>query len=593
CFAGQDSANLDVNVDGYFTQWTATATILLRRTKNQMPCMLMYPYGKGYVIASTLFSDWGYGHNQTSNQEIKLIRDLISWAKDLNKEIPEFKSGDPISLNVHGTNNTDNYANKVILTLIDPDRNIIATQSITTAIPPHQTILIPFKQEQTLQLQTGILWIDYELQDSTGNTIQPQTEGERFTVSKHITGSTRLDGYKIWAVADEHMLKGATATYTIFVRNDTDNDLVGGNIAIGVHEKGGRYWAHIDTITDVTIPAHSQESYAYERKVFLSTSSYFGLYTGTISDTWFFNGAMARCERGVWITEPEVDLDIITDKKIYTKGDTVAAILMVTNKNAIFHDANFQLRVMNPDNVVIFATTTTLTLASTGSASTTFETLLPDDSIRGNYLITSEGYIEEPGTRSIFAKGMTSFQIHIPQSGISLYPPPVLMPHSTSTISFKINNTGLVEIASGSLNAILKAPDNSVIYVSGTSAFGLIPIADSITQSFKIPLGSLSFGVYPLEYTLSYDDKCLSGKQEINYKPLINCKFDKTWYRVREPLKGTLTIINTGVSDIAIEPKISIPAFNYEKQLDKISIRGDSTVFLPIDIIIPANILTS
>jgi len=146
---------------------------------------VMYPYGKGYVIASTLYSDWEYGHNHTSNAEIKLIHDLISWAKNLNKEIPEFKPGENVNVDIEITNNTDKYANKVILTLIDPDRNIIATETITTSIPPHQKITTLYSLPSTLY-SLGIWWIDYELQDTAGNIIQPQTEGERFAVSKHL-----------------------------------------------------------------------------------------------------------------------------------------------------------------------------------------------------------------------------------------------------------------------------------------------------------------------------------------------------------------------------------------------------------------------
>ena len=61
-FASQEDAALDAGIDGYFTQWPNDATILLRRTKNQMPAMLMYKYGSGTVIASTLFSDFASGH---------------------------------------------------------------------------------------------------------------------------------------------------------------------------------------------------------------------------------------------------------------------------------------------------------------------------------------------------------------------------------------------------------------------------------------------------------------------------------------------------------------------------------------------------
>ncbi|MEW6096355.1 MAG: hypothetical protein AB1567_07510 [bacterium] len=352
-----------------------------------------------------------------------------------------------------------------------------------------------------------------------------------------------------------------------------------------VHEKGGRWWEHIDTITDINVSAHSQRSFLYEREVYLSTSTYFGLYIGKIFDTWLFNGAVARCERGVWIVEAEVNLNITTDKKNYAKGETVSTTLKITNEKSIEYETNLQLKVINPKDIVISTKTTTLTLIPKGSATVNFETLLKDDSISGNYIIVAEAYRI---ARNIVAKSITSFQIPFPEAGISLEVPPDLIPHSTTTISFKITNTGLVDIASGSLNTTLKAPDNSVIFSSGTSSFGTIPISGSITLSFKVPLGSISFGVYKLEYNLSYDGKGLSGKKEISYSPLINCRFDKTWYKVGEPLTGTLTIINTGRFDITVLPKISISAFNYERQLDSISIPVDSPYLILLNIPIPA-----
>ncbi len=38
----------------------------LRRTTNGQPAMLMYQYGNGYVIVTTMYSDWAYGHSQAS-----------------------------------------------------------------------------------------------------------------------------------------------------------------------------------------------------------------------------------------------------------------------------------------------------------------------------------------------------------------------------------------------------------------------------------------------------------------------------------------------------------------------------------------------
>ncbi|MDD5353813.1 MAG: Ig-like domain-containing protein [bacterium] len=79
-FNGQTSVNIHANADGYFTKWPDNSKILLRRTKNNMPMMLEYNYGLGKVIVSTLYSDWGYGHGQSSAQEFTLIKQLISYA---------------------------------------------------------------------------------------------------------------------------------------------------------------------------------------------------------------------------------------------------------------------------------------------------------------------------------------------------------------------------------------------------------------------------------------------------------------------------------------------------------------------------------
>jgi len=56
-FSGQDSPTLDASVDGYLTQWPDDATILLRRTRNQMPAMVKYDYGQGKVVVLTFFTD--------------------------------------------------------------------------------------------------------------------------------------------------------------------------------------------------------------------------------------------------------------------------------------------------------------------------------------------------------------------------------------------------------------------------------------------------------------------------------------------------------------------------------------------------------
>ncbi|MEW6096354.1 MAG: hypothetical protein AB1567_07505 [bacterium] len=226
--AGQDSANLDANADGYFTQW-GDAKVILRRVKNQQPMLIMYKYGKGYVVACTLYTDWGYGHSHWSTDETNLIRDLITWAKQPTLEaLPETKPNGTITTKLQITNYKSQTAEKVVIKVIDPDKKPLPpyTLDLTPALAPGQIMELTLNSSNISSLSSlnkiGIYKIDYELQDNAGNTIQPQSAGSQFAISEHHIAENRIEGYKIWAVANENTVKGAKVAYTIFIKNDTE-----------------------------------------------------------------------------------------------------------------------------------------------------------------------------------------------------------------------------------------------------------------------------------------------------------------------------------------------------------------------------------
>ncbi|MEW6110251.1 MAG: hypothetical protein AB1632_13960, partial [Nitrospirota bacterium] len=66
-----------LSVDGYFTNYPANTTVLLRRTANGQPAMIMYDHGLGKVIVSSMYSDFAMSHNQASQEELALVRDMI------------------------------------------------------------------------------------------------------------------------------------------------------------------------------------------------------------------------------------------------------------------------------------------------------------------------------------------------------------------------------------------------------------------------------------------------------------------------------------------------------------------------------------
>ena len=306
-FSGQDSAILDVNVDGYFSRWPENATVLLRRTKNALPAMIEYDCEQGKVIISTLYSDWIYGHQQLTRAERSLVRDLISWAKDPDKEIPEYEPGDLVEEQLSVTNNQLNTqtAATARIDIIEPDREILDVQDIPISLAPGESTTILFDyQSPVTDCPLGIWWADYSLLDYIGDEIQPRMEGERFAVRQDIVvGEYDLGDFQIWATTpSEEVARGSMVTYTIYIINNTDQDFEDGNIGIFAHEDGGAWWRYKGVIHDIDIPAYSQVSYSYSTQLNYSTSMYFGLFSeGSDYDTWFLEHSIARCEKGVWV----------------------------------------------------------------------------------------------------------------------------------------------------------------------------------------------------------------------------------------------------------------------------------------------------
>ncbi len=97
---------------GTLLNYPSNSTVLLRRTANGQPDLLMYEYGQGRVIVTSMYSDFALKQNQAFSEEIALIRDIISWAKK-PEQLPEIKPGESVSVSVSVTNNTTNDASSV------------------------------------------------------------------------------------------------------------------------------------------------------------------------------------------------------------------------------------------------------------------------------------------------------------------------------------------------------------------------------------------------------------------------------------------------------------------------------------------------
>ena len=104
---------IDAGIDGYFEKIPSNSTVYLTRRKNRDPVLISYPYGEngGKVILTTLYSDWAFAHSQATVRELRIVRDLVTWAKDPNTEIPMFNLADnsspEIALNINIKNDLE------------------------------------------------------------------------------------------------------------------------------------------------------------------------------------------------------------------------------------------------------------------------------------------------------------------------------------------------------------------------------------------------------------------------------------------------------------------------------------------------------
>ena len=77
------------------------------------PGLLLYRYPSavqgGYVLATTVYDDWGTTNFQASPDALTLVRDMLSWAYDPDEVLPEYSPGDVLSLPVSVQRNRSVY----------------------------------------------------------------------------------------------------------------------------------------------------------------------------------------------------------------------------------------------------------------------------------------------------------------------------------------------------------------------------------------------------------------------------------------------------------------------------------------------------
>ncbi len=173
--AGIRTTRPAIETHGYVNAYPPGSTLLLAHADGNSTALL-YPLGKGWVVVTTLFSDFLSSQRTLATDEKNLLRDLIAWAK-APASITTVSPGDVVTttLTIRGPE-TGNAASVKIL-IKGPNRaRPIAEQVSPLTIKAGESQTIPFKYSVSANLQPGIHHLEYILLDEKGLAVSSLAE---------------------------------------------------------------------------------------------------------------------------------------------------------------------------------------------------------------------------------------------------------------------------------------------------------------------------------------------------------------------------------------------------------------------------------
>lgn len=605
--SSQSRSTPTLNVDGYFTDYPSASIVLLRRTANGQPAMLMYGHGEGRVIVTSMYSDFAFGHSQASPDEIFLIRDMIAWAK---KPVPlaEIKRGETIALHIDITNHMDTDAASMKLLVFNPDRSALLSEEIVGGgLAAHGSTRITAQYTAPTNAPLGIYRVDYILLDGTGTVIQPQAETDsgRFVVNNPLVNPYKSLDFNFSATTNtERVAYGGDALFTVRIWNNSPTArtvtaryvfphmyLITRDPGYGIYK--GSYASGTDNewLTKVvTIQPNGKTS--FDHLLGQITHDEF-IHVNFYDES---NKLIGSTHRGFFIFYPSINVSVQTNKPMYSRGETANITVTLQNKQGVDYTTTVKVQVTSPSNSIIYSTNFESFLAPSGASAHNISFALPVTARGGSYAVLVEAY--DSGGNKISGN---SGRFELPLSRIAVSPfLPVALNPGQNVISFTVSNGGSYNVTSGSLKVLLKDPQGAPVF-SGNQFFSLTA-GEIKNLSVNLIVPGLELGNYTLQYHVA--DETTTGQSVALLLPNsinISPKFEKPSYRARDSANLQLILADTGkfnlenitlttaIADIGFLEKKTIKvdqgeilAIQYRIQLPAAASTGEHTLHVSI-----------
>lgn len=577
--SGQTSSTPSLNVDGYFTDYPSMAIVLLRRTANGQPAIIMYPYGNGWVIATSMYSDWAYGHSQASSDEIALVRDLVTWAREPDS-LPQVKPGEQAQLSLLLENTSENDVAQVKITVSDPDRNVMFEETVAFVLTARDIAELPFSFNTLTNAVFGIWHVDYTFLDANGNIIQPQAETDsgRFAVSNPTANPYKSPDFNFSVQSDkEYYQYSSPATFTFNLWNNTGTDRrIKATWGLAHHNYG---WDNVFN-NIVTVPAHGHTSFTY---VLSSVRDLDRLRAKFYDDT---GKKVGSAEKGFRMYFPVLTGYSVSDKVSYARREAVSVTVYMENKTIGTLSSRMEVEVKYPNGNRLFVQNFDVSLAPGEKTTQDFSFVLPIDAPYGSYIINTHSY---SGSR-VIGGNWGVFNVSRPQLSVDAVIPMVF--GVVDDLQFNVTNTGSLIVPSASLLVSLKDPSGAEVWSTTRALSNLQPGASSI-YDFVSPLSvsNALYGDYNLVYSIDYGDGVKTGLKVISNKVTINTVMDRQTYKARETANLTVGLVNTGVFNLNnVSVTVSMPDTGYSSAVP-VSLNAGAGGMLDFAVPIPATVI--